>query len=102
MGRLTQHIIEEGGPRGRSRLRTDQERSIILAGLRRALSMAAAKAYSSCLLDRVARVGEEHRQAAKRRAWVKREEERMQEERRAYWHANVRTRGVLRGQLVRM
>ena len=86
----------------RGREGTDQERSIILAGLRRALSMAAAKAYSSCLLDRVARVGEEHRQAAKRRALVKREEERIQEERRAYWHANVRARGVLRGQLVRM
>ena len=86
----------------RGREGTNQERSIILAGLRRALSMAAAKAYSSCLLDRVARVGEEHRQAAKRRAWVKREEERMQEERRAYWHANVRARGALRGQLVRM
>ena len=36
---------------------TDQERSIILAGLRRALSMAAAKANSACLLDRVSRVG---------------------------------------------
>ena len=59
----------------RGREGTDQERSIILAGLRRALSMAAAKAYSTCLLDRVSRVGEEHRQAARRRAWVKREEE---------------------------
>ena len=60
---------------------TDQERSIILAGLRRALSMAAAKANSACLLDRV---GEEHRQAARRRAWVKREEER-----KAFWHAKM-------------
>jgi hypothetical protein len=71
-----------------------KERSIILAGLRRALSMAAAKAYSTCLLDRVSRVGEEHRQAARRRAWVKREEER-----RAFWHANVRVRGLNRGQI---
>jgi hypothetical protein len=77
-----------------------QERSIILAGLRRALSMAAAKAYSTCLLDRVSRVGEEHRQAARRRAWVKREEERMQEERRAFWHSNVRARGLNRGTLI--
>jgi hypothetical protein len=68
-----------------------KERSIILAGLRRALSMAAAKAYSTCLLDRV---GEEHRQAARKRAWVKREEER-----RAFWHANVRVRGLNRGQI---
>ena len=89
----------------RGREGTDQERSIILAGLRRALSMAAAKANSACLLDRVSRVGEEHRQAARRRAWVKREEERIQEERiqeerRAFWHANIRARGLHRGQLI--
>ena len=64
----------------RGREGTDQERSIALAGLRRALSMAAAKAYSTCLLDRVSRVGEEHRQAARIRAWVKRKDERMQGE----------------------
>ena len=54
--------------------------------------MAAAKAYSCCLLDRV---GEEHKQAARRRAWVKREEER-----RAFWHANVRARRLNRGQFI--
>ena len=43
---------------------------------------------------------EEHRQAARRRAWAKREEERTQEERRAIWHANVRTRGLIREQLI--
>ena len=47
----------------RGREGTDQERSIILAGLRRALSMAAAKANSACILERVSRAGEEHRQA---------------------------------------
>ena len=77
----------------RGREGTEQERAIILSGLRRRLSMAAAKANSACLLDRVGRVGEHHRQAAKRRAWAKREEERMKEERRAYWHAYVRGRG---------
>ena len=65
----------------RGRQGTNQEKSIILAGLRRVLSLPAAKAHSSCLLDRVARVGKCHRQAAKRRAWIKREEEKMQEER---------------------
>ena len=40
-------------------------------------------------MDRVSRVGEGHRQAAKRRAWVKREGERMEDERRAYWQAYV-------------
>ena len=71
---------------------------VILLGLRRSLSMCAAKAYSSCLMDRVARVGEEFREAARRRAWMKREEERTQEERKAFWQANVRARGVMRGQ----
>ena len=84
----------------RGREGTNQERSIILAGLRRSLSMCAAKAYSSCLMDRVARVGEEFRQAARRRAWLKREDERIQEERKAFWHANVRGRGITRGQFI--
>ena len=53
----------------RKKERSDQERSVILAGMRKQLSMAASKAYSACLLGRVARVGEEHRQAAERRSW---------------------------------
>ena len=80
----------------RGREGTEHERSVLLAGYRRALSMVAAKANSACLLDRVARVGEGHRQAAKRRAWAKREEERLRQERKAYWHANIRARGVSR------
>ena len=67
-------------------------------GFRRQLSMTAAKAYSACLIDSVSRVGEGHRMAGKRRAWVKREEERMEVERRAYWHAYVRSWGKARGQ----
>ena len=77
---------------------TVQERSVILAGMRRQLSMTASKAYSACLLDRASRVGEGHRMAGKRRAWVKREEERMEEKRRAYWHASVRSWGKARVQ----
>ena len=83
----------------RGREGSNQERAEILAGMRRQLSMTAARAYSACLLDRVSRVGEGHRMAAKRRAWVKREEERMEEERRAYWNASVRKIGRLSGQL---
>ena len=83
----------------RGREGSNQERATILAGMRRRLSMAAAKGYSTCLLDRLSRVGEGHRQAARRRAWVKREEERMEEERRAYWNASVRKIGRLSGQL---
>ena len=58
--------------------------------------MASSKAYSACLLDRVARVGEEHKLAAKIRAWLKREEERNDDERKALWHAHVRAKGLTR------
>ena len=57
----------KGLPRGREV--TDQERSIIVAGLQRAF-----KANSACLLDRA------HRQAARRGAWVKRKKGMIQEE----------------------
>ena len=88
--------------KGLARVRegSDHERSVILSGMRRQLSMTAAKAYSACLLDRVGRVGEEHRQAAKRRSWQKREVEKMEEERKAYWHAYVRGITARRGQFI--
>ena len=77
---------------------SDQERAIILSGMRRQVSLVAAKAYSACLLDRVARVGEEHRHAAKRRSWQKREVENMEAERKAYYNAYVRGSAARRGQ----
>ena len=40
------------------------------------------------------------RLAAKRRAWAKRVEEKMEEERKAFWPANVRGRGIGRGQFI--
>ena len=52
---------------------------------------------SSPTLGRVTRVGEEHRNAARRRAWVLREDERREEASRVHWLANVRGRGVFRG-----
>ena len=81
----------------RGREGSEWERSSIMSDLRRELSLAGAKAYSACLLGRVARVGEEHRQAAQRRSWTKREEERREEESRAHWVANVQRRGIFRG-----
>ena len=81
----------------RGREGSEWERSSILSDFRRELSLAGAKAYSSCLLGRVARVGEEHRNAARRRAWVRREDERREEDSRAHWMANVRMRGFFRG-----
>ena len=69
----------------RGREGTDDERAVILAGLRRVVSLAAAKANSSCLIACVSKMGEATRLAAKRRAWVRREEDRLKEERRSYW-----------------
>ena len=43
---------------------TEHEKNVLLAGYRRVLSTTAAKANSTCLLDRVAMVEEGHRQAA--------------------------------------
>ena len=40
------------------------------------------------------------RGAARRRAWALREEERLQEERRAHWRAHIQGRGVMRGEFV--
>ena len=84
----------------RGREATAQERAQILSGYRRVISTTCARANSSCLLGRVARVGEAYRSAAKRRAWAKREGERLEEERRAHWRAHVQGRGVLRGDFV--
>ena len=84
-----------GLPRGREG--SDWERSTILSDFRRKLCLAGAKSYSSCLLGRVARVGEEHRNAARRRAWVMREDEIREEASRVHWLANVRRRGIFRG-----
>ena len=81
----------------RGREGSEHERSIILMNLRRELSTAGAKAQSACLLGRVARMGEGHRMAAKRRAWVMREDERRQESSRAHWLANIGGRGIIRG-----
>ena len=61
--------------------------------------MAAAKANSAYLLYSVSRVGEVHREAARRRARVKRGEERIQEDRRTIWNTKVRPRGLNIGQL---
>ena len=42
-------------------------------------------------------MGEGHRAAAKRREWVRRENERREDAMKANWTANLRERGVFRG-----
>jgi hypothetical protein len=70
--------------------------SVIFNEFRRELCLVAAKAVSACLLAKVSKLGDEHRQAAKRRAWAKRENERREAAMRANWAANVLGRGVHR------
>ena len=93
------HVVHQLRELGRG---TERERSTFLTQLRRELSTVGAKAQSSCLLGRVSRVGEGHRAAAKRREWVRRENERREDSMKAHWIANVRERGVFigRGQLI--
>ena len=52
----------------RGREGSEHERSLIIMHLRRELSLGTA-----CLLGKLAKMGEGHRLAAKRRAWTKRE-----------------------------
>ena len=62
--------------------------------------MTAAKTYSASLPVSCRQGWEDHWLAAKRRAWVKGEEERLEAERKAHWHAFVRRIGASRGQFV--
>ena len=54
----------------RGREASEIERAQILSGYRRTLSTTAASASSGCLLGRLAKVGEAHRGAARRRTWA--------------------------------
>ena len=80
----------------RGREGDEWERSVILNEFRRELSLVAAKAVSACLLGKVSKLGDGHRQAAKRRAWAKHDNERREAAMRAHWAANVLGRGVHR------
>ena len=80
----------------RGREGDEWERSLILHEFRRELSLVAAKAVSACLLGKVSKLGDGHRQAAKQRAWAKHENDRREAAMRAHWAANVLGRGVNR------
>ena len=80
----------------RGREGDEWERSLILHEFRRELSLVAAKAVSACLLGKVSKLGDGHRQAARRRAWAKHESERREAALKAHWAANVQGRGLHR------
>ena len=78
---------------------SDQELAIITSQLRRRISSATVRANFTCLLERMAQVGEGAKRAGKRRSWERVEEERMRRDRQTQWLARVRGVGLVhRGQ----
>ena len=77
---------------------TEMERGRILSGYRRKLSVAGAKAQADCLVGRLDQIGPASRAAAKRREWARRDQGRMEENRRAHWRAQLQGRSVFRGE----
>ena len=78
---------------------TEAEKGIIVGQIRRMLSTTNKRAQAQCLLSRLSSVGEGVGQAAKRRQWAVREEEKMRRERLAQWVGRVRGRNIIsRGQ----
>ena len=69
---------------------------IITGQVRHALSTVCVRAQARCLLSRFGVLGEGQVQASRRRQWARREEDRMRDERRALWVAQVRGMGVVR------
>ena len=72
-----------------------QELAIITGYLRRRISAAAVRANYTCLLERMAQVGEGAVRAGMRRDWVRAEEEKMKWDRQAQWLSRVRGRGLV-------
>ena len=80
--------------RGQPGAAVREELSVVVGQLRRRLSVAVIRATYSCLLARLAFLGEGSREANKRRQWRGREEQAMRLEREAQWHRRVRNHGV--------
>ena len=79
----------------RGRAGSDQELAIITSQLRRRISAATFRAYYTCLMERMAQVGEGAGRAENRRAWVRMEEEKMRRDRERQWLARVRGVGLV-------
>ena len=68
----------------RGRPGSDGELSIVVAQIRKTLSVASIKAQVECSLSRVHQIGES-KQLSKQREWALKEDERMKKDRRAEW-----------------
>ena len=67
----------------RGRAGSDQELAIITSQLRRRISAATIRANYTCLMERMAQVGEGAGRAENRRGWVRMEEEKKRRDREA-------------------
>ena len=74
--RLKFQVLSGGRPDGGS----DQELAMIVAQIRRLLSVTAIKAQVGCLLGRLHQVGPGNKQLAKKREWAVRQDEKMKRE----------------------
>ena len=80
---------------------TEAEKGLIVGQIRRMLSTTNKRAQAQCLLSRLSSVGEGVGQAAKRRHWAAKEEEKMRRERLAQWIGRARGRNIVsRGQFL--
>ena len=80
----------------RGREASDAEIGILVGQIRRSLSTTFVKAQVQCLLSRMDCVGKGVAQAAKRRQWAAKKNERMSRERQAQWLGRVRGTNLVR------
>ena len=86
-------LKKQGMARGRPG--SDQELALITSQLRRRISAATIRANYTCMLERMAQVGNGARRAENRRDWVRVEEERMKKDRQTQWLSRVRGVGLV-------
>ena len=96
--RLKFQVLSEGRPDGGS----DQELAMIVAQIRRLLSVSAIKAQVGCLLGRLHQVGPGNKQLAKKREWAVRQDEKMRRERHSQWIRKIEGVNTLRKGMIKI
>ena len=96
--RLKFQVLSEGRPDGGS----DQELAMVVAQIRRLLSVVAIKAQVGCLLGRLHQVGPGNKQLAKKREWAVRQDEKMRRERHSQWIRKIEGVNTLRKGMIKI
>ena len=96
--RLKFQVLQEGRPDGGS----DQELALIVAQIRRLLSVTAVKAQVGCLLGRLHQVGPGNKQLAKKREWAVLQDQKMKRERHSQWIRKIEGVNTLRKGIIRI